>query len=152
MTTAGIEPDTIEFAVFTISNLHCAVESTYIQEILNSQVIAPVPRAPDYISGVINLRGNIVTVLDLKKKLQLPEVVGQITKGLIVIVKYNGEFLGILVDDVSDIVREYRYLIEEPVAGILPFCDSFVMGIYKTEKELVAILQLDSVVKYEPSI
>ena len=114
-----------------------------VQEIIRVGQITGVPNAPDFISGVINLRGRIIPVLDLRKRLSLPEAA--ITKSSrIMVVETRTKVLGLLVDRVSQVLRLPHTSVDAPPDDIDESL-GFVRGIGKIDSRLVMIMELDRV-------
>lgn len=94
----------LQWVTFRLCDETYGINVMQVQEVLRVSEIAPVPGAPDYVIGIINLRGNVVTVMDTRKRFGLP------SKGLddlsrIVIIESEGQEIGILVDSVSEVVE-----------------------------------------------
>ena len=135
--------DTIrKLALFESGDLLCGLDIAHVQEINKNIAVTVVHRAPSYVCGVINLRGEIVTVIDLRSKFGFlplpPEAESQI-----VIVRQGDENMGLLVDSVSDVVLANERDIEPPPSNLAGVTGHFFKGIYKLEHELVAILNID---------
>lgn len=135
----------IELVIFRVNNLVCALKSTDVQEIIKQQDTTPVHNADDYIVGVINLRGSIVTVVDLHTKFGLNH---ESESGMrIVITTSDGEAIGLLVDDVDDILMADLNAIEAPPANLNGMDGVYFSGIFKMEDKLVAIINLEELLK-----
>lgn len=97
-----VEPST-QYCTFRFENELYGIEIDQIQEIINLQKVFSVPRAPNYIMGVINLRGNIVPVIDIKPILRLPQW-KQDVNSRIVLINAENVIVGIVVDEIGDVV------------------------------------------------
>ncbi|MEK6678145.1 MAG: chemotaxis protein CheW [Nitrospirota bacterium] len=97
------EPST-QYCTFRFENELYGIEIDQIQEIINLQKVFPVPRAPNYIMGVINLRGNIVPVIDIKPILKLPMWKQDINSSIVLINADSNMIIGIVVDEIGDVV------------------------------------------------
>jgi purine-binding chemotaxis protein CheW len=145
---AGAGSDNVELAIFNVSDLTCALKSIEVQEIIRVQEITDVHHAPDFVSGVINLRGQIVTIIDMRKKFSCPP--GQNLENMrIVIMKMGEESVGLLVDGVRDILLAPSDEIEPPPSNIRGLNGDFFVGIYKKNDALVAILNINEILKVE---
>ena len=131
----------IELVIFTVSDLVCALKSIDVQEIIKNQVITPVHNAAEYVRGVINLRGNIVTIIDLHSKFDRSCTTRD--KVRIIIVTYQEESIGLLVDEVDDILMADHSYIDPPPANLHGLNGNDFSGIFKMEQKLVAIVDLD---------
>lgn len=99
---ASVEPST-QYCTFRFENELYGIEIDQIQEIINLQKVFSVPRSPNYIMGVINLRGNIVPVIDIKPILRLPPW-KQDVNSRIVLINAENVIVGIVVDEIGDVV------------------------------------------------
>jgi len=137
-----------KLALFESGNLLCGLDIAHVQEINKNIAVTVVHRAPEYVRGVINLRGEIVTVVDLRTKFGF-EPLAQDAEAQIVIVKQGDENIGLLVDTVSDVVVADAKDIEPPPSNLAGGISHFFKGIYKLEHGLVAILNLDELISGE---
>jgi len=101
-----------------------------VQEVIRSHDLTPVPLAPSAIKGLINLRGNIVTAIDLRTKLEFPERVGD-SLPMHVIVRAGDSVISLLVDDVGDVVDVNESEFEEAPLTLIAACRDLVRGVYK---------------------
>ncbi len=100
---ASVNSSMRQFLTFALGREEYGVEILKIQEIKGYSAVTPLPNAPTYMKGVLNLRGTIVPIVDLRKKFQLPDVdYTQFT--VIVVVQVRGKTLGFVVDAVSDVL------------------------------------------------
>ncbi|MCP3671197.1 MAG: purine-binding chemotaxis protein CheW [Gammaproteobacteria bacterium] len=100
---SGSEP-VIQLVTFCLKDETYGINVMHVQEVLRVSEIAPVPGAPDYVLGIINLRGNVVTVIDTRSRFGLP--VGDVTDtSRIVIIESDKQVVGILVDAVAEVVE-----------------------------------------------
>lgn len=134
-----------ELITFYIGNILCGIPITEIQEI-NKQIgnLTPVPKAPEYVAGVLNLRGMIVTIVDIGKKLGLAPITLD-KKSRNVIVHYGDELVGILVDQVSEVISSDTDEIEPAPANLGGVQGDYFSGVLKTEKFLIGILNINKV-------
>jgi len=138
----------IEFATFYVGGALCGIDILNIQEINKNFEITKVPQAPDYIEGILNLRGRIVTIIDLGKKLGLEPVnKGQKKDNRNIIVNSDEEHIGLLVDAISDVVLTKKSTIESAPSNIGNVKGKFFQGVLKTETQLIGILDIDEVLK-----
>ncbi|MDD5757952.1 MAG: chemotaxis protein CheW [Desulfobulbaceae bacterium] len=131
-----------KLALFESGDLLCGLDITYVQEINKNIAVTVVHRAPQYVCGVINLRGEIVTVIDLRTKFGFAPL-SQDEETQIVVVRQGDESIGLLVDSVSDVVLADEKDIEPPPSNLAGVTGHFFNGIYKLEHSLVAILNID---------
>jgi len=137
-----------EWIVLEVGNIRCGIPITRIQEINKQLDMTPVHHAPAYVRGVINLRGQIVTVVDLRAKFDLPPL-DLDEERCIVVVRWLGESIGLLADRIQDIVVADAADILDPPANIRGVTGAFFSGIYPMEQGLVAFLRLPELLKYD---
>ncbi len=136
----------MELATFYVGGALCGINILNIQEINKHFDITKVPQSSDYVVGILNLRGKIVTTIDLGKKLELSEIKKEKDRRNI-IVNSNDEHIGLLVDSISDVVSSTEDEIEEPPSNLNGIKGKFFDGVLKTEDKLIGILNIDEVLK-----
>jgi len=133
-----------QLVVFELSNEHYGVDIGAVNTIIRMQEITEIPRTPDFVEGVINLRGSIIPVIDLRKRFGLP--VGEITKASrIVVVEAGGQMIGMVVDAVAETLRLSADSIEPPSPVIASVDAEYLRGVGKQENRLVILLDLEKV-------
>ncbi len=143
--TEGSSVD-LEFLTFYVGGVLWGINILNIQEINKHFEITKVPQASDYIEGILNLRGRIVTIIDLGKKLGLaPVSVNKDNRNIIV--NSEEEHIGLLVDSISDVVIAKNEDIEPAPSNIGGVKGKYFQGVLKTEKKLIGILDIDEVLK-----
>ena len=140
------ENKTVELATFYVGDSLCGMDILKVQEINKLLEMTEVPLAPDYVKGILNLRGQIVTVIDLGSKLDLADTeTGGETRNIIV--NSNGEYIGLLVHRIGDVERTEAANIEPPPANIGGIQGRYFEGVYKKEKNLIGILNVEEILK-----
>lgn len=135
----------VQLVVFKLGREEYSVSILQVQEIKRITDITRVPHTPDYIKGVINLRGSVLPVIDLKKRLNLPQqVVTEDTR--IIIVKVDELSVGMIVDAVSEVMTINQENIDSPdvVAGSV--AASYLSGVGKLENRLLILLNLEEII------
>jgi purine-binding chemotaxis protein CheW len=139
---------TVELATFYIGEALCGMDILNVQEINKLMDMTKVPQAPDYVTGILNLRGQIVTVVDLGKKLGLtPTELSDATRNIIV--NSENEYIGLLVSSISDVVEANWDKVEDPPANIGGVQGAFFKGVFKTQDRLIGILDVHKVLAEE---
>jgi purine-binding chemotaxis protein CheW len=136
----------LELATFYIGDTLCGIDILNIQEINRNMEITEVPQAPEYVKGVLNLRGQIVTVIDLGKKLGLSSD-STAKENRNIIVNSHDEYIGFFVDQVNDVLQADPNKIEPAPANISGVQGKYFHGVLKTESSLIGVLSVDSVLK-----
>jgi purine-binding chemotaxis protein CheW len=139
-----------QFCTFLLGPHYFGVDVMKVQEILSGLPMTRVPLAPPVVRGLINLRGQIVTALDLRRRLQMPDLPPERVP-INVIVNTNDGAVSLLVDDVSDVLTVADADFEPPPAALRGVARELVQGAYKLESRLLLILDADRAVKIEPS-
>ena len=138
----------VELATFYVGDALCGMDILKIQEINKLMQMTKVPQAPDYVIGILNLRGQIVTIIDLGKKLGLGETnITQDPRNIIV--NDSGGHVGLLVRKIGDVVPADMEKQEPAPANMQGIQGEFFTGVYKTEKDLIGILDIDKVLSIE---
>jgi len=132
----------LQLVLFDLASEHYAIDSSIVREIIRIQNITRVPGSSSYVEGVTNLRGRVVPVLDLRKRLDLP-VTDRNKETRIVVVNVAGHDVGLIVDGVSEVLRIPTSVIEPPSMIVSGEDSDYVMGIAKLESKMVILLDLD---------
>jgi purine-binding chemotaxis protein CheW len=128
---------TVDIVEFELSGERYALDIQLAREIVEMIPITPIPRAPAYISGVINLRGEITNIMNLNTLLGLPDREIRSNQKIIVLVPEaaNGSNVGIIVDDVSSVIQITESDVDKIGEGFASDFSSFVKGIIKMKSE-----------------
>lgn len=150
MTTGTVEATASEqqLVVFDLATESYGVDIGAVREIIRLQEITNVPRTPEFVEGVINLRGKVIPVVDLRKRFGLP-VGDQSTENRIVVVDIGGQDIGVIVDAVNEVLRIFTDSVEPPSSVITTADSDYLMGIAKVEDRLLILLDLESVLSAE---
>ncbi len=133
-----------QLVVFDLANEHYGVDIGAVEGIIEMQPITTVPRAPDFVEGVTNLRGTVLPVIDLRKRFGL--LTQEATKETrIVVVELHDSTVGMVVDGVSEVLRVSEEAIEPPSPIVITVDSAFITGIAKLEERLVILLDLGKV-------
>jgi purine-binding chemotaxis protein CheW len=139
---------TEHLATFFLDREEYGVDVRQVQEIRRMSEITSVPRAPEFVRGVINLRGRILPVLDLKRKLGLGEVeAGRATR--IVVVRVGERLLGLLVDGASQVLKVAVSRIEPPPEEVLERGGDYIRGVAKLDDRLIILVDLERLLAHE---
>lgn len=134
----------LQCASFYVDDALLGIPIHQIDEINRHVDFTPVPHAPPYVRGVINLRGEVVSVLDLRTILHgKPTEITRTTRN--VILSLNGERAGLLVDRVADVVTVPGDQVEPPPANARGAAGRFFEGLFKMERDLLVILDVPGV-------
>ncbi len=139
---------TEHLATFFLADEEYGVDVRVVQEIIRVTEITQVPRAPDFIKGVINLRGRIIPVIDLKRKLGLGEV-AVARQSRIVVVKIKERLLGLLVDGASQVLKVPVSSIEAAPEEVTEMDATAVRGVAKLPGRLIILMDLGRTLSLE---
>ena len=137
------EPDVvIQLVTFRLEEEAYGINVMQVQEVLRVTEIAPVPGAPDYVLGIVNLRGNVVTVIDTRSRFGLPTA--EITDASrIVIIESGEEVIGILVDSVSEVVELHESEIELAPSVGTEESSRYIQGVATRSDDLLIVVDLN---------
>lgn len=133
---------------FDLATESYGVDIGAVREIIRLQEITNVPRTPEFVEGVINLRGKVIPVVDLRKRFGLP-VGDQSSENRIVVVDIGGQDIGVIVDAVNEVLRIFTDSVEPPSSVITTADSGYLMGIAKVDDKLLILLDLESVLSAE---
>ena len=134
----------IDVVEFGLGQELYAMDIQLAREIVEMMPITRIPRAQDYIAGIMNLRGEITTVIDLKRLIQIPGASGDNQKIIVLVAEATGgSNLGIIVDDVHNVIQVSEGDIEMMDEGIASGIHAFIKGIIKLKKDGDGRKQID---------
>lgn len=133
---------TTQYATFTLADQWYGLEVERVQEVLRAQQFTPVPSAPAAIAGLINLRGQVVTALDLRTVLGLPERDAD-KDPMNVVVRVKGEAMAFLVDVIGGVIDVSDDYFEPPPDTLSGHRREFIRGSYKLDDRLLMALDVD---------
>ncbi len=133
----------LQLVTFKLGNEEFGVDILKVQEINRMMVITRIPNAPPFIEGVINLRGKIIPIVDLRKKLGFDNGSGEYEKTTrIIVVELDGLVLGFIVDSVSEVLRIPENTIEPPPSIVGGVESDYIEGVGKLDNRLLILLEL----------
>lgn len=133
-----------ELATFYIGDALCGLDILQVQEVNKLMQMTQVPQSPEYVLGILNLRGQIVTIIDLGKKLGSgkTEITGDTRN---IIVNSPDGPVGLLVKKIGDVIQANMNHIEPPPANMGDVQGKYFTGVHETSSSLIGILNLDKV-------
>jgi len=134
-----------DIVTFRVHDMLCGLDIADVQEIKRIHEITAVHRAPPDVRGVVNMRGRIVTIIDVRQKLGFPAAAGG--PALVIVVPHRDELLGLLVDDVDDIVRVKPGAMAPAPDNLEGVERDLFCGVLKLDQTLVAILDRSRIVE-----
>jgi purine-binding chemotaxis protein CheW len=137
--TAGEER---AFVTLTIADQLCGIPVLGVRDILGPQTITRIPLAPPEIAGSLNLRGRIVTAIDLRRRLRLPDAAADAGPRMSVVAEQGGELYALLVDQVSEVMTLNEAQFERNPPNLAPSWAAFSAGIYRLNGRLLVVLDV----------
>jgi purine-binding chemotaxis protein CheW len=135
-----------QFCTFTLGDGFFGVEVEKVQEVLRYQDMTFVPLAPAEVTGLINLRGQIVTALELRRRLDLPER-DEGVRPMNIVIRTDDGALSLLVDQIGDVLLVDPETFEEPPETLEANVRDLVTGVCKLEDRLLLLLDVDKAVE-----
>jgi purine-binding chemotaxis protein CheW len=140
--------DLLQLVSFKIGAEEFGVDILKVQEINKMTSITKVPNAPDFVEGVINLRGRVIPIIDLRTRLGLEKI--EHTKDTrIIVVELDGKTVGFIVDAVNEVLRIPAGITEKPPELVAGIESDYITAVGKLEDRLLILLDLDKVLKGE---
>ena len=145
MADIRLETDLVEtkqYIVVQIGNEKYGIDINFIDNIVRMCKITRVPKVQSYFKGVMNLRGEIVPVMSIRRKMRLPDDVITDASRIIIIKLEEKGSIGIIVDEVREVITLNMAEVEKTTAK-----DSFINGIGKNGKELISLFEINAIVE-----
>lgn len=140
-----------QLITFTVGGEEYGVEILRVREIIRSSEVAPLPQAPGFVKGVLNLRGEIIPVIDLREKFGLdPREDSPDTR--IIVTDVAGKLVGMKVDAANQVVRVPSAQIDPAPAIVEGIADQYLRGVAHRENGLVVILEIERILSGQEKI
>ena len=138
----------LQLVTFSIGEEDFGVDILKVQEIIRMMDITKVPRAPEFVEGVINLRGKVIPIIDLRRRFgRAPRPHDKDTR--IIVIEMSGIIVGFVVDAVSEVLRIPKSTVE-PAPPVVAGVDAdYISGVGKLEDRLLILLDLDKLLSSE---
>lgn len=142
-----VESDEIlQLVSFKIGDEEFGVNILKVQEIIRMLQITKVPNAPAFVEGVVNLRGKVIPIIDLRSRLNMLRRDND-SKTRIIVVEIEGKIVGFVVDEVSEVLRIPKSITEAPPTVVSGINSEYITAVGKLEDRLIILLDLDKVLK-----
>jgi purine-binding chemotaxis protein CheW len=140
----------LQLVIFRLAKEEYGLPITKVQEINRLVPITKLPQTPSFMEGIINLRGRIIPVIDLRKRFQLATI-EQSDDNRIIIVEVNGQTVGIIVDAVTEVVRLPGASVEPPPPAFV-LDAQYIHGVGKLDDRLLIMLDIDKILTSQEEI
>jgi len=134
--------------VFSLGREEFAVEVTQVREIMRMEEITRMPKSPHFVEGIINLRGQIIAVIDLAKRLNL-ESAERTGESRIIVVEAEDVKVGMIVDSVSEVLRVRMDAVEPSPTLAADISAAYLQGVVKQDNRLIILLDLAKVLSLD---
>jgi purine-binding chemotaxis protein CheW len=142
------DAELMQLVTFSIGEEEFGVDILKVQEIIRMMEITKVPRAPDFVEGVINLRGKVIPIIDLRKRFGL-STRDHDKHTRIIVIEINKMIVGFVVDSVSEVLRIPSNTVEPPPPVVSGLESEYISGVGKLEDRLLILLDLDRLLSGE---
>lgn len=136
-----------QYVSFWVDNQLLGVPVNSVQEVLNPQSIASTPKARPEIAGLLNLRGQIVTAVNLRKRMGLPDLEGD-AESMNVVIRLNEESFSLLVDEVGDVINVPAETMEPVPQTLDTRWKTVTQGVFRLEERLFIILNVGTILSF----
>ncbi|AGL49644.1 chemotaxis protein CheW [Thermotoga maritima MSB8] len=138
----------LKVVTFKLGNQVFGVDIMKVESIVEVEKIVPVPETAEYIEGVMNLRGKIIPVVNLRKKFKMPDMEDK-KRAKIIVSMVKNTLIGFLVDDVSEVLTLTESDIEQPPQNLAGKGKNYILGLAKVRDDIVIILNIEEVLTSE---
>ena len=136
------DDELLQLVTFSTGDEEFGVDILRVQEIIRTMAITKVPKAPEFVEGVINLRGKVIPISDLRRRFGLqPKAHDKHTR--IIVIEINTMIVGFVVDSVSEVLRIPASTVEPPPPVVAGLESEYISGVGKLEDRLLILLDLD---------
>lgn len=142
------DDELLQLVTFSIGEEEFGVDILKVQEIIRTMEITKVPRAQDFVEGVINLRGKVIPIIDLRRRFGLDSK-NHDKHTRIIVIEINNMIVGFVVDSVSEVLRIPAGTVEPPPPVVAGLESEYISGVGKLQDRLLILLDLDKLLSSE---
>lgn len=136
--------EVLQLVTFMLGDEEFGANILNVREIKKWENVTHVPKAPSFVEGVMNLRGQIIPVIDLRRRFGMDDV-ERTNETRIIVVDLKGKLIGFIVDSVSKVERIQKSLIDPPPPIVAGISDEYIIGVARLEDTLLIVLDLDKI-------
>lgn len=144
--------DDLHLVTFRVGTELFGVPISTVQEIVRVPVIARIPQAPAFVKGVINLRGRVITVVDIRTRMGQtrvePEAADsdeQSKKARVLVVEADGRLVGVIVDEVTEVLRLAASQVDPPPSMVAGLSNQYLKGVGKLKDDLLILIEIEKI-------
>lgn len=137
--------DDLHLVTFRVGNELFGVPISAVQEIVRVPAIAHIPQSPEFVEGVINLRGRVITVVDMRKRLGQPPLADRTNKGRILVVEAGGRLVGVIVDEVAEVLKLSEEHVEPAPPMVAGLSNQYIKGVGKLKDDLLILIEIEKI-------
>jgi purine-binding chemotaxis protein CheW len=134
----------LQLVSFKIGNEEFGINILIVQEIIKTVQITKVPNAPVFVEGIINLRGRIIPVIDLRTRLNLEKKV-QDKDTRIIVIEISSKTIGFIVDEVNEVLRIPKSITEPPPEMVTSINSDYITAVGKLDDRLITLIDLEKI-------
>jgi purine-binding chemotaxis protein CheW len=142
------ENELLQLVTFGIGEEEFGIDILKVQEIIRTMAITKVPNSPPYVEGVINLRGKVIPVIDLRTRFNM-ECRPHDSHTRIIVIELHGMIIGFVVDEVSEVLRIQSNTVEPPPPVVSGIESEYIKGVGKLDDRLLILLDLEKLIPVE---
>jgi len=142
------ENELLQLVTFGIGEEEFGIDILKVQEIIRTMAITKVPNSPPYVEGVINLRGKVIPVIDLRGLFNM-ESRSHDNHTRIIVIELHGMIIGFVVDEVSEVLRIQSNTVESPPPVVAGIESEYIKGVGKLDDRLLILLDLEKLIPLE---
>lgn len=151
MVSESKDAELLQLVTFSVGGEEFGVEILQVQEIIRMLEITKVPKAPSFVEGVINLRGKVIPIIDLRKRFGL-EPRGRDKNTRIIVIEIHTMVVGFIVDSVSEVLRLPASTVEPPPPVVAGLDSDYISAVGKLEDRLLILLDLQRLLSNEEQL
>lgn len=146
-----LNEETDQIISFVVGRENFGVLIQEVKEVIRIREITRLPKAPDFVKGVINLRGDVIPVIDLREKFSM-EVEDYTDMTRVIVVEVDGKSIGMVVDSVSHVLRLSRDQIDPAPPLVGGLAGEYIKGVGKLDEKLIILLNIERILSHEEKI
>jgi len=137
---SNVIEETLQLCTFKLGDLLFGVDVLAVQEVIKDRSLTPVPKAPKTVEGLLNLRGQILTAIDLRRRLMLAEATEELPRKRLIIIRSASLNVALLVDSVGEVIDVTDETYEETAGSVPEEVRPFITGVHNLDGQILHLL------------